>query len=157
MEITEITDNKSGICERILRALPDWFGIEQAIVDYARNVEPMPMFGVLENDKTVGFVSLKLHNDSTAEIYVMGILSEYHRKGLGQRLIERCEGYLLERGFRFLTVKTLSPSRENAEYEKTRKFYEKVGFLPLEEFPTLWGEANPCLFMAKGLKLDDNH
>ena len=151
MEITEIHNNKSEICERILRALPDWFGIEQAIIDYTRDVADMPMFCAQEDSETIGFVSLKHHNEHTAEIYVMGVLSEFHRQGIGRKLIEGCERYLVERKYRFLTVKTLSPSRDSAEYERTRKFYEGMGFLPLEEFKTLWGESNPCLFMAKAL------
>jgi hypothetical protein len=51
----------------------------------------------------------------------------------------------------FLTVKTLDESRESKSYEKTRKFYLSVGFLPLEVFPLLWDENNPCLFMAKSI------
>ena len=49
----------------------------------------------------------------------------------------------------YLTVKTLDESRECSSYEKTRLFYLKAGFKPLEVFPMLWDEYNPCLFMAK--------
>ena len=68
MRLKEITENKSEVCERILRALPDWFGIEQAIIDYAREAETMPMCGVVHGDEVVGFVSLKLHNEAAGEI-----------------------------------------------------------------------------------------
>ena len=27
-------------------------------------------------------------------------------------------------------------------------FYQAVGFLPIEEFPDLWGAENPCLLHA---------
>jgi hypothetical protein len=47
-------------------------------------------------------------------------------------------------------VKTLGPSRANAAYAATRRFYEAVGFEPIEEFSDLW-EENPCLFMIKAL------
>ena len=151
MTITEITDGKSEICDRILRALPDWFGIEQAIQEYVHNTVAMPMFAVSDGTEIVGFASLKLHNKWTAEIYVMGVLAEHHRHGLGRKLVDHCEAYLTAKGYRFLTVKTLGPSRECAEYERTRKFYESIGFLPIEEFTTLWGEGNPCLFMVKPL------
>ena len=151
MEIMEINSGKSQICERILRALPDWFGIEQAIVDYARDVQVMRMFGISDGSEIVGFAALNIHNQWTAEIHVMGILADYHRRGLGRKLVDHCEAFLTKGGFRFLTVKTLGPSRESAEYEKTRLFYENLGFLPLEEFKTLWDESNPCLFMVKVL------
>lgn len=65
MEFVSDTSEKSEICSRILRALPRWFGIEEAIMEY------------------------------------------------------------------------------------TRKFYEKCGFVPFDEFLTLWGDDNPCLYMLK--------
>lgn len=46
-------------------------------------------------------------------------------------------------------VKTLAPSHPDRNYAKTRAFYQRVGFRPLEELPELWGEANPCLLMVK--------
>jgi GNAT superfamily N-acetyltransferase len=79
----------------------------------------------------------------------MGVLSEYHRKGVGRRLIEQCESYCKENNVEFLTVKTLDESRECEGYLKTRMFYEGMGFRPLEVFPLLWDADNPCLFMAK--------
>ena len=36
-----------------------------------------------------------------------------------------------------------------SNYDKTRKFYLKYGFTPVEEFKSLWGEHNPCLMMVK--------
>jgi hypothetical protein len=33
----------------------------------------------------------------------------------------------------------------------TRAFYQAVGFLPIEEFPDLWGAENPCLLMLRPL------
>jgi hypothetical protein len=47
-------------------------------------------------------------------------------------------------------VKTLGPSRPDANYARTRLFYEASGFQPLEELHGLWG-ANPCLIMIKVL------
>jgi hypothetical protein len=49
-------------------------------------------------------------------------------------------------------VKTLDESAEYEPYNKTRAFYQKMGFIPLEVFTTFWNEENPCLFMAKYLK-----
>ena len=81
----------------------------------------------------------------------MGILSQYHRKGIGHALLNAAEIELRNAGVKFLTVKTLSESRESKEYAQTRKFYLKMGFTPLEEFKTLWDDFNPCLFMVKVL------
>jgi len=149
MIIQEVTENKAQICEDILRSLPEWFGIEEAVRNYIEAARSRPMLIAREGDAVAGFLSLTLHNEFTGEIHVMGINKEFHRKGIGKALVEHAEAYLLQRKFEFFTVKTLSPSRESSEYEKTRKFYLALGFKPLEEFKTLWGEANPCLFLAK--------
>lgn len=142
-------DEKSNICNAILRMLPDWFGIEASIVDYAEQVRSMPFYAAFDGECPLGFIALKVHNPSAAEVYVMGLLPDYHHQGLGKKLIVACEQYCRENGIEFLTVKTLDASRESKSYEKTRLFYLAAGFKPLEVFPLLWDEDNPCLFMAK--------
>lgn len=136
-KILEIQGDKGAICNRILRALPKWFGIETAIVNYTRAVESMPMFvAETESGDAVAFLSLNFHNEYNAEIHVIAVLPERHGKGLGTHLVNTAEAYARKRGARYLTVKTLSPSQPNEEYEKTRQFYQSVGFVPLEEFKT---------------------
>jgi len=151
MEIREIAlpEEKSALCERVLRALPDWFGNEEALVAYAGSSAKMPLYAAFVDDAAVGFVTVKAHNPFTAEVYVMGILPAYHRLGIGRALIARCEKVCRESGRRFLTVKTLDASAESEEYARTRMFYKAMGFCPLEVFPLLWDERNPCLFLAK--------
>jgi GNAT superfamily N-acetyltransferase len=90
-------------------------------------------------------------NIGPAEIYVMGVKRPWHRHGIGRALIEAVVELAIPQGVRFLTVKTLSPSNDDPNYARTRLFYEAVGFLPIEEFPTLWGPENPCIFMLRPL------
>ena len=142
---------KALIADTILRTLPQWFGIEESLQEYMKDSQTMPFWAAYSQGSEVGFAALKIHNPHTAEIYVMGVLPDYHRQSIGQKLIVQCESYCKSKGFRFLTVKTLAPLREDASYAKTRRFYEAMGFLPLEVFPTLWGKENPCLFLAKVL------
>ena len=151
MEIREILaeDEKSNICSSILNALPDWFAIPEAITDYTLGVKDNPFYGVFDKKTAVGFVSIKVHNRYTAEVYVMGIVKEYHRKGIGRKLVQICDDYCRKYGMAFLTVKTLDEKNPDIFYQKTRLFYESMGFMPLEVFPTLWDENNPCLFLAK--------
>ncbi|MCG2725007.1 MAG: GNAT family N-acetyltransferase [Elusimicrobia bacterium] len=152
MEIIEIKEQKSKICETILKALPDWFGIESAVRDYVLEVKNMPMFAAKNKNNIIGFISLKFHNANAAEIYVMGVLKNFHKQGIGKQLVLAAEKYLFEKQVRFFTVKTLSQSRDSAVYERTRKFYLAMGFQPIEEFKNLWGSDNPCLYMIKVLK-----
>ncbi|HWU43747.1 MAG TPA: GNAT family N-acetyltransferase [Bdellovibrio sp.] len=146
----EDPEEKSRICEKVLRSLPQWFGIESAILDYIKDVQAMETWAAVDTD-IIGFISLNKHSQQTAEIHVMGLLPNYHGKKIGSELIRSAEKSLVAQGFKFLTVKTLSPSRVDENYEKTRRFYLSYGFAPIEEFKTLWGEHNPCLMMIKNL------
>ena len=152
-EIREVGDGnaKKEICDTVLHRLPEWFGIEESMAEYVSLVEEMPFYGVYDGERPVGFLAVKIHNAFTAEVCVMGILKEYHRMGIGSELMERAEGYCQQKGLVYLTVKTLDGSVDFEPYERTRRFYEKMGFIPLEVFPLLWDEANPCLFLAKHL------
>jgi ribosomal protein S18 acetylase RimI-like enzyme len=149
--VRQITQDRGKICNELLRSLPRWFGIESAIQRYVSDVERMTTFVACVEERRVGLASLHLHNEYTAELHVIAVHPEFHRKGIGRLLMNALESHLKPLNYEFLSVKTLSSSRPNEEYEKTRKFYAAMGFRPVEEFRTLWGEANPCLLMIKAL------
>ncbi|HEX2907112.1 MAG TPA: GNAT family N-acetyltransferase [Phototrophicaceae bacterium] len=132
------------MCEPILRSLPDWFGIEAATQQYIQDTDTYPTFIAYDGNQAVGFLTLKEHTEYAAEIQVMGIRSEYHRQGIGRALLQRAEAYLKQKGLRFLQVKTLSSKHPDGGYGKTRAFYLGMGFMPLEEFPDLWGQRIPA-------------
>jgi ribosomal protein S18 acetylase RimI-like enzyme len=140
---------QSGDCEQILRLLPDWFGLEAAIQNYAATIPALPTFLAKAGGQAVGFLSLKQHNPCSAEIYVMGVLPAFHHQGIGRALVEKAEGYAKARQIEYLQVKTLGPSNDDAHYAQTRAFYTAMGFRPLEEFTQIWDENNPCLVMVK--------
>ena len=81
----------------------------------------------------------------------MAILPQYHRMGIGKLLIEELEKFLRMEGFKILQVKTIAEDSSCKFYAKTRQFYKSVGFIPLEVFPKLWDESNPCLQLVKNL------
>lgn len=143
--------NTSAECGRILRALPNWFGIPEAIDYYVEQIEQLPTFLAISDGDTVGFMTVLKHNPYAAELFVLGVLSGYHRQGIGRALLNSTEEWLRAGGTEYLQVKTLGPSRKNEEYEQTRLYYEQMGFRPLEELKELWGEASPCLLMVKRL------
>lgn len=98
-----------------------------------------------------GFLSLKRHTPHAAEVYVMGVRREYHRTGVGRRLVQTAEAWLRRQGVEYLQVKTLGPSRDDENYARTRAFYQALGFRPLEELTQVWDAQNPCLIMIKRL------
>ena len=138
---------RSAICRRVLEALPDWFGLPDAVERYISDVAALPVLAV----EDIGFLALKVHNDTAAEIYVMGVLPEHHRHGIGTALVEDAENLSRAMGVEYLQVKTLGPSEPSEHYAATRRFYEARGFRPLEELTAIWGEENPCLIMVKRL------
>ncbi len=142
---------KSAICEPILRSLPEWFGIERTILQYVKDIEAMPTLIAETDGQIAGFLTIKQHNEYSAEVHVMAVRSEKHRKGVGRKLIQHAEAYLRRDGVEFLQVKTLGPSRPDERYAGTRVFYAAMGFRPIEEFAELWDRDNPCLLMVKRL------
>jgi len=151
--VVQVLDNekKSKVTNKILRQLPEWFGIEESTVEYVNSVKETDFLAAYDSDELIGFISVKFNNKYTAEIYVMGVSMSYHNKGIGKKLLTEVEKLIREKGCKFLMVKTLGESHPDVHYKKTRGFYGKVGFYPLEEIKEIWGEENPCLLMVKNL------
>jgi len=146
--VVEITDpaERSRIAEAVLRDLPEWFGIEEATAAYIDAAATLPTFAA---GSEAGFLCLKQHMPQAAEVYVMAVRREHHRRGIGRALVAEAESWCRARGIRFLQVKTLGPSRESRGYGATRAFYEAMGFVALEELHGLWGGENPALILVK--------
>ena len=142
---------QAAVCIPIIRSLPEWFGIEEAIAGYAAEIDGLPTFLAGPPGDVSGFLSLKQHTPHAAEVYVMGVRRECHRTGLGRRLMPAAEAWLRQRGVEYLQVKTLGPSSADENYARTRAFYQALGFRPLEELKQIWDAQNPCLIMIKRL------
>ena len=153
IEIKSIMDSneKSKITNYILRELPEWFGIEESIVEYVEEVKQYDFYGAYNQEEVMGFISIKYNNKYTAEVYLIGILKEYQNNHIGRRLIEVAEEVLIKNKIKLFMVKTLGESHPDENYKITREFYKKLGFYPLEEIKEIWGESNPCLIMVKTL------
>ena len=70
--------------------------------------------------KPVGFIALKETGPYTAEICVMGILKEYHRKGIGHQLFDEFHKYAKEKGYRFIQVKTVEAVSYTHLYQRVK-------------------------------------
>ncbi len=141
----------SADVERILRTLPDWFGIESSLLEFVADAGRMPTFFARVADEVVGFLMIRQHFQASAEVHVMGVLPAHHRRGIGRVLQRRAEAWLREEGVEYLQVKTVSASSPNPDYALTRSFYVALGFRPLEEMKGLWDATNPCLILVKRL------
>jgi GNAT superfamily N-acetyltransferase len=133
----------------VLATLPTWFGVAESVEDYVAKADMHPTLVVAIHGEEVGILTLVVHTPYAAEVYVMGVVPEHHRQGIGRQMIEFAETWLRGRDIEYLQVKTLSPRSPDPGYAKTRDFYFAVGFRPLEEFPDLWQPENPALQMIK--------
>ena len=143
--------NRSSVCVPLLRLNADWFGIEEAILNYEREIEHLPTFLAKEEDRVLGFLSLKQHTPYSAEILVMAVHPDAQRGGIGRALVEAAELHARGLAVEYMQVKTLGPSNPDPGYAKTRAFYEALGYRPMEEFKQIWDEHNPCLILVKRL------
>ena len=106
---------KAEISAHILHALPDWFGLPDSTQKYIDDSRNMPFFAAVREGQAVGFAALKETSPCAGEIYVMGVLPEYHRSGTGRQqaheAIGGCRSKLCRRGStRSMTARTPSTS-----------------------------------------------
>lgn len=142
---------KKLIAEDVLKRLPDWFGLPESTQTYIEDSGSMPFWAWKEDGNAQGFIALKETSPYAAEIYVMGVLPEKHRSGIGKALVAALEEYAKEKGYSFLQVKTVQTGHYE-EYDRTNAFYQRMGFQELECLPTLWDEWNPCQIYIKALR-----
>ena len=144
-------EEKRRIARLILETLTDWFGIPEARETYIRESADEIMLVSEENGESNGFLCLKETGKDTVELAVMGVLPEYHRKGIGTKLFEAAKKIAVEKGFSFLQVKTVQMGKYE-EYDRTNRFYLALGFKEFEVIPTLWDERNPCQIYVMSLR-----
>lgn len=150
----ENVEQKSSHARSVLESLPDWFGNRASLEEYVEGVRELPFWAAMDEEgKCLGFFSARIHYGHTGDIYVCGVRPECHRMGIGRALYGVVERYFLEIGCKYAMVETLSDRVDYAPYEKTRMFYESVGFEPLITLTEMWDENNPCLIMVKPLAL----
>lgn len=151
LEISGPEKSNLSDCEQILRALPEYFGIEEALVQYLEDIKTRLTFHAYFDKRLVGFLTITRHTLGSAEIHVMGVLPQEQGKSIGSALVKATERYLQNNGVKLFEVKTLGESHPDTSYAKTRRFYLSQGFLPLEEIHDFWGKGLPTLFMVKPL------
>ena len=153
MVIREVTEpiEKQRITRLILEALPDWFEVAEPREAYIRESVSCLLFAAYDEDRPVGFLCLKETGKDTLELHVMGILKEYHRRGIGKELFMKAKETAVQKGYSFLQVKTVQMGMYE-DYDKTNLFYRALGFKEFEVFPLLWDENNPCQIYVMSLK-----
>jgi GNAT superfamily N-acetyltransferase len=151
MQIVGPNLQRARECEMVLRTLPMWFGVENALRMYVEDTAKMPTFALDDERRLVGFLTLQEHFPAAWEIRCMAIAANARGQGHGSRLLAHAEAWLSQRGVEYLQVKTVAAASPSREYAQTRQFYEARGFIALEIFPELWDPWNPALQCVKRL------
>jgi GNAT superfamily N-acetyltransferase len=139
-------------CLGIAEALPDYFsasGLAILSADLQRHV----VLVSVRDDAIDGFITLDKKSDAVQEIGWLAVDPKAQSDGLGSQLIEAAERSACDAGAALLEVKTLAPKEGAANYDGTRRFYERHGFACVEiidPFPG-WDPGNPCAIYVKGL------
>ena len=151
--IRKIQQGQSQICQEILSSLPDWFAIQSANENYAAQSEELPFFVYFKEKEACGLCMLKTHSTVHTELSLIAVKPEYHGRGLGKELLETASSFI-KHNFpktKYLSVKTLSPKKQDPYYLNTYNFYKAIGFKDFEELSDLWDKNNPCLMMIKDI------
>ncbi len=144
------TDEKDKAFE-IAKKLPNSFD-ENGLNLMKKDLENHLLYGAYTGGEMIGFVSYKELNPEAVEISWMAVLPDYQSKGVGTRMFSESLKDFGEK-YKVCEVKTLSETRPDPGYEKTRKFYRKLGFILLETIHPYpgWSEDSPCQIFVKFL------
>lgn len=151
-KIKKINDKENTIF--IAESLPDFF-TASGVDSLREDLKSHELYSAIVDDKLVGFITLRLADIASLEISWLAVLPDWQEKGIGTELVKETLNIKAKEGFRICYVKTLAETVPNLGYEKTRKFYKKLGFYTLEiinPYPG-WDEGNPCQILAAALPI----
>src|SRR4030042_6318150 len=134
----------------IAKTLPEWFtagGVRQMNID----LRFQNGFVALNGSRIVGFLSFYV-SEGIAQIGWMGVLSEFHRQGIGQKLVGRLISELKKVGIQELRVNTLGDSVEYEPYARTRAFYRRIGFKDFQRIKQDNPEWPELLILVKNIQ-----
>lgn len=153
-KILAITNDESkrysDACLTVARERSEYFAGE-GIPNMTKDLQRHTLYVAASSAEVLGFATIDKKSEFVAEISWMAVKPHHERHGIGSALVDQITNDLKSQGFRVLEVKTLaSYDKDKAAFErtyaKTRRFYEKTGFIHLETidpYPA-WEPDNPC-------------
>jgi len=150
MEITKGDEKHIAACLSIAKQLPQYF-TEEGINTMSKDLLTHQLYIAIDSEEVVAYVAVEQRRHKVSEISWMAVKPGCQRQGIGSALINHIIADLLSQGVRLLEAKTLSAGIEYSPYEKTRLFYEKMGFIHLETIDPYpgWEAGSPCAIYIK--------
>lgn len=121
------------------------FATDEGRLQYQYFIEKRPMYVFSQHGRIVGYYSLALTEDGSAELNNLSVLPEYRHRGIGAKLLEDCFRQVRILGRRKLKIGIVE---ENAVL---RQWYESFGFVhtgteKYDFFPFTCGYMEKTLF-----------
>lgn len=138
------------LCQQIIINLPQYFGIPEANQHYIDSLAACVNFIAHINNQKIGLLSLNFPYPENANIFWMGVLSDFQGQGVGRALLQKAESYAITQLSKTLTVETLAPIESDSHYLKSYEFYKKNGFHPLFNLKPI-GYEWTMVYLAKSL------
>ena len=119
-------EHYSGILT-VAEGLPEWFDEHARSKSIPIDIRHQEGFVAVSGQRVVGFVT---HYVAEGRLHIgwLGVDREFHRQGIGSRLVAAAEMRAQDMGIDELATYTLGESVEYEPYELTRRFYWKCGF-----------------------------
>ena len=111
----------------VVEDLPEWFDETARAKSIPIDIRHQEGFVAVSGQKVVGFVTLYV-TESRLHIGWLGVAREFHRQGIGTRLLAAAEMKARDLGIDELATYTLGDSVDYEPYDLTRNFYWKHGF-----------------------------
>ncbi len=138
-------------CVVLMKSLPDSF-TPNGIDNFVKELPKSHLMIVKSDDNLRGFITWIFLN-RLAEISWLAVAPDSQGKGLGTQLVRQAEQAARDHGALQMEVKTLAEGPESPQYERTRQFYEKLGYKlaeVIDPYPD-WEPGNPCAIYKKDL------
>ncbi|MDP4144959.1 MAG: GNAT family N-acetyltransferase [Bacillota bacterium] len=103
---------------------------------------------LFDESEIIGTIAVNKMDENKCELRSVYLLEEYHRKGLGTKLLQEAISYAKDYGFKEMYLDTISSTSE-----KAIKMYERCGFKETERYKsTLYSDVfmKLSLYSAEG-------
>lgn len=150
--IEQIDDaaEKRRIARLVLEDLTEWFEVAENREKFISESAGQIFLAAKDGGEDAGFLCLTETGKDTVELAVMGVLKEFHRRGLGRELVDAAKRIAREKGYSFMQVKTVQMGMYE-DYDRTNRFYLACGFKEFELMKDFWDEKNPCQIYVMSL------